>query len=127
MLQRGDSVPHVEVQTIEGDSFGYSTIWQRRNLVLLALPAAVSECPDRYIAQLTARRSEFAARDAECIITRDPILGLRSPGVVVADRWGEIAHIATASTVDDLTSPEDLLDWLDYVVKRCPECEGEAK
>jgi hypothetical protein len=49
------------------------------------------------------------------------------PGVVVADRWGEIVHVATTSQVDILTSPEDLLDWLDYLEKRCPECEGEAK
>jgi hypothetical protein len=39
MLQRGDSVPHFEVKTVEGQRFSYSTIWQRRHLVLLAIGA----------------------------------------------------------------------------------------
>ncbi len=126
MLQRGDSVPHFEVKTVGGELFNYSTIWQRRNLVLVALPAAASEFPDADIAQLIAGKSEFTARDAECVITHDHVPGIQSPGVVVADRWGEIAHVGTLE-VDDLTSPKALLDWLDYLNQRCPECEGEAK
>ena len=127
MLQRGDSVPHFTVTTIGGDLFSYSTIWQRRNLVLLAIPAAESEAPATYISHLVARRSEFTAKDAECVVTRDRVPGIQSPAVLVADRWGEIVHIATTSQVDDLTSPEEVLDWVDYLDRRCPECEGEAK
>jgi hypothetical protein len=40
MLHRGGSVPHFEVKTIGGELFSYSSIWQRKNLVLLAIPAA---------------------------------------------------------------------------------------
>ena len=127
MLQRGDSVPHFEIKTVGGELFSYSTIWQRRNLVLVALPAAESESPGSYISRLMARQSEFSAKDAECVMTRDRVPGIPSPGVVVADRWGEIAHVATTSQVDDLTSPEELLDWVGYLERRCPECEGEAK
>ena len=43
MLQRGDSVPHFWVTTVGGEVFSYSTIWQRKNLVLLCLPAAESQ------------------------------------------------------------------------------------
>ena len=127
MLQRGDSVPHFEVTTVGGELFSYSTIWQRKNLVLLCLPAAESESSGAYMSELLARKSEVRAKDAECVVTRDPVAGIASPGIIVADRWGEIAHVAQATHVDDLTSPEDLLDWLDYLEKRCPECEGEAK
>ena len=127
MLQRGDSVPHVEVTTVGGEPFSYSTIWQRKNLVLLCLPAAESQCSDTYLSELAARKSAFAAKDAACVVTRDPVAEIASPGIVVADRWGEIVHIAQATPVDALPSPEDLLDWLDYLEKRCPECEGEAK
>jgi hypothetical protein len=126
ILRRGDSVPHFEVKTIGGELFSYSTIWQRRNLVLFAIPVAESEAPGTYVAQLVARRSEFTAKDAECVVTGDRVPGVQSP-TVVADRWGEIVHVATKSQVDDLTSPEELLDWVDYLERRCPECEGEAK
>jgi hypothetical protein len=127
MLHRGDSVPHFEVKTIGGELFRYSSIWQRRHLVLVALPAAQSEAPGTYVSQLVGLRAEFTAKGAECVVTGDRVPGIHSPGVVVADRWGEIAHVATASQVDDLTSPEELLDWVDYLDRRCPECEGEAK
>jgi hypothetical protein len=60
-------------------------------------------------------------------VTADRVPGIQSPAVVVADRWGEIVHVATTSRVDDLTSPEELLEWVDYLHRRCPECEGEAK
>jgi len=79
------------------------------------------------MSQKSSRRSEFTARDAECVVTGDRIPGIGVPAVVVADRWGEIIHLASASRVEQLTPPEDLLDWVDYVVKRCPECEGESK
>jgi hypothetical protein len=127
MLQRGDSVPHFEVNTIGGALFSYSTIWQRRHLVLLAIPAHESEAPGTYLSQLVARGAEFTAKDAVCVVTADRVPGIQSPAVVVADRWGEIVHVATTSRVADLTSPEDLLDWVDYLAMRCPECEGEAK
>ena len=102
MLQRGDSVPHFEVKTIGGELFSYSAIWQRRHLVLLTVQAsgseaAESEAAETYISELMARRSEFTAKDAECVVTGDRVPGIHSPAVVVADRWGEIVHIAIAS------------------------------
>ena len=127
MLQRGDPVPHFKVKTIEGELFTYSTIWQRRHLVLLAIPAAGTEAPHTYVSELVARRSEFTAKDAEFVVTGDRLPGIPSPAIVVADRWGEIVHVANTSRVEDLTSPEELLDWVDYLDRRCPECEGEAK
>ena len=127
MLQRGDAIPHIDIKAVGGERFSYSTIWQRRNVVLVTLPPEASESDGRYISGLVARKSEFSAKDAECVMTRDRVPGLPAPGVVVADRWGEIAHVATTSQVNDLTSPDELLDWLDYLNSRCPECEGEAK
>jgi hypothetical protein len=126
-LQRGDSVPHFEVNTVEGELFSYSTIWQRRNLVLIAIRAAEFEASAANVSDLVARKSEFTAKDAACVVTADRVPGIRSPAVVVADRWGEIVHVATASRVEDLTPVEELLDWVEYLAQRCPECEGEAK
>ena len=127
VLRRGDSVPHFEVKTLQGGLISYSTIWQRRNLVVVALPASGSGFEERYVAQLTAKLPEFRAAKAECVITRDPVPGIHIAGVIVADQWGEIAHVASASRADDLPSVEELLEWLEYLERRCPECEGESQ
>src|ERR1041384_423151 len=127
MLQRGDSVPHFEVKSLRGEMFSYSSIWQRTNLVLVVVPVEKSEFPGTYVSRLVARRAEFTGKNAECVVTPDRVPGIDGPAVVVADRWGEIVHAATTSQVDALTSPDELLDWVDYLERRCPECEGEAK
>jgi hypothetical protein len=127
MLQRGDLVPHFTVKTLHGDEFSYATIWQRRNLVLIALSVTDSEPVRRYVSELAARGAEFADGDADCIITQDRIQEIPSPAVVVADRWGEVVCIAAKSDVRDLPQVEDVLEWLRYVQTRCPECEGESK
>src|SRR5688572_13509232 len=127
MLQTGDLVPHFTATAFSGDRFDYSTIWQRKNLVLVLLPHAESAASTRFVGQLTARMSELTGDDSACVITRDGVSGLPSPGIVVADRWGEIRHVAEGKTVDDLPGPDDVIEWLRYVQHQCPECEGEAR
>jgi hypothetical protein len=127
MLQKGELVPHFSVTTVEGERFDYSNIWQRKNLVLLSLPHEESAGRANYLSELTTRMSELSANDYACVITEDSVSGLPSAGVVVADRWGEIHHVAHAARVEDLPSPDGLLEWLRYVQIQCPECEGEAK
>ena len=126
-MQTGESVPHFDLNTLSGQRFSYASIWQYRSLVLVTLPADESEATRRYSSRLLARTAEFLAKNAECVVTRDHVSGLPSPGAVVADRWGEIIHVATAPDVDSLPSPDELLEWIDYLEKRCPECEGEAR
>jgi peroxiredoxin len=127
MIQRGDLVPHFTVKTLHGDEFSYATIWQRRNLVLIALPVTDSEFVRRYVSELAARGAEFADGDADCVITQDRIQEIPGPAVLVADRWDEVVCIAAKSDVRDLPHVEDVLEWLRYVQTRCPECEGESK
>ena len=95
--------------------------------MLVVLPAEESEAARTYISQIAARKSEFTARDAECVVTTDRVPGVEGPTVVVADKWGEIVHAAATSHVDELTSPQELVDWVDYLDSQCPECEGEAR
>ena len=123
ILQTGDQVPHFEVRTLAGDVFRYTSIWQHKNLVLVTLDSHA----DGYAAALTNIGADFQARQAVCVITRDRTPGVPSPSAIVADRWGEIVHVAAASDVSQLPAPSELLDWLDYIERRCPECEGEAK
>lgn len=123
MLQRGDSVPHFTVKTVDGDVFEYSSIWQRKNLLLVVLPHAPNN--DGAFADLRGRATEFRALETQWVVTRDDVSGLPVPGVLIADRWGEIVHVTSASAA--MPTPEELLGWLEYVQNRCPECEGEAK
>jgi hypothetical protein len=124
-LQRGDQLPHFEVRTVDGTEFRYATIWQRANLVLVTLPESSGESPSA--AELSARQPEFLNRKGVCVITREAVAGLPTPGALVADRWGEVVHVATASDEGGLPTPAELLEWLDYVERKCPECEGEAR
>ena len=126
MLQTGDLVPHFTVTTFGGERFDYSDIWQRKNLVLVLLPAE-SAVSATFVDQLTAQMSELTGDDSACVITRDRVSGVPSPSIVVADRWGEIHHVADGNTVDNLPGPDDVIEWLRYVQHHCPECEGEAR
>ena len=128
MLQRGDVLSDFEVTALDGQVFGYSTIWQRKNLVLLTLPAGMAGGPgEAYVAQLRARSSGLSGEDTACVITRDSVPGLASPAVLVADRWGQIMFCSAASEISGLPPAQELVDWLGYLRIQCPECEGEAK
>jgi hypothetical protein len=124
-LQVGDAVPHFVVRGYDGSVVHYSSIWQHRNLVLVTLPG--TDDADRYVTALTARAPAFDEQESTCVLTQEPIRGLPAPGLLVADRWGEIVHIVTAQTVAGLPSLDQLLQWLEAIEYRCPECEGEAR
>ena len=124
-LQVGDAVPHFVVRGVDGSVVHYSSIWQHRNLVLVILPR--TPAADPYADDLTARTSAFDEQASTCVITREHIPGLPAPGLLVADRWGEIVHVVTPLAVTELPSVAQLLQWLEAIEYRCPECEGEAR
>lgn len=126
MLQPQDQVPHFEVTDIRGERVEYSSIWQRKNLVLVTLPDSDSSSQG-YADQLMARVPAPDQDDTAWILTRDGVPGLPHPSVVVADRWGEIVHVAHPSAVQDLPALDEIAEWVRYLQHRCPECEGEAK
>ena len=126
MLQTHHLVPHFDVSDLAGERVHYSSLWQRKNLVLVTLPDA--EAPAReYVDRLMALVRGLNDEDTKWIVTEDRIAGVPCPSVVVADRWGEVAHVAHPSRVEDLPVPEELVDWVRYLEYRCPECEGEAR
>ena len=127
MLVPGDTVPHFEVRTRQGKLFSYSSIWQRKNLLLVTLPTLDAGPTEDYIAELAARLQHVGDHDVEYVITRDLIPGISSSALLVADRWGEIVYTVEESDVADLPAPQEVLEWVNYLNNRCPECEGEAK
>ncbi len=127
MLQEGQLVPHFVVRNVAGERVSYKDIWQHRGLVLVALPADARESSARYEEELAARSPEIAAHRTTLVVTHDAIAGVTPPAVVIADQWGEVIHSAAGNNVADLPAVDELIDWTGYVVRRCPECEGESK
>ena len=128
MLQRGDLVPHFCVTNMEGEAAAYSTIWQRRMLVLITVSATDRDGAfRRYVPELTAQTQTLAAADAALVVTRDAVDGVPCPGVVIADRWGEIVYVAGGPQAAALPSVGEVMQWIDFVQRQCPECEGETK
>jgi hypothetical protein len=79
------------------------------------------------LGELMALDERCRARRSVFVVTCEPVAGLSAPSVLVADKWGEIVHLTTARRLEDLPSAAQLLEWLDYLEQRCPECEGETK
>jgi len=67
VLQRCDIVPHYEVQTTSGDRFSYSSIWQRKILVLISL-SPTADIDEDYVRELKRHDvRELKRHDAEFI------------------------------------------------------------
>lgn len=129
-FERGGSFPHVVVRSIDGTTFSYGDIWQRRNLLLIALASeagAPAGDESAYITELLARGETFQEYNTEVVITRDAVAGLRSPALLIADRWGEIVMVDRVDATAGLPKVEEIVEWLRFVAHACPECEGEAR
>lgn len=127
-LVRGSRMPHVQLRRLDGSHFDYGDVWQRRNLLLIALgagPARDADAP--WLEALESDRSACELHEAVVVVTRDAVPGLTAPGVVVVDRWGEVVFAEAAASVSALPATETLVEWLRFVDHACPECEGEAR
>ena len=110
----------------DGALVRYEDIWQRKNLLLVSLP---NDDPSTtaYASSINAREADLGAHDTAFIVTATPIKGVPSPGVVVADRWGEVYYVQDADRASGLPTPDELIEWLRYVQNECPECQGEIR
>ena len=125
-LRHGDAVPHFVVRTHDGTVLDYArTIWQRRSLVFVAVPSTKRD--QRYLEEFARQTPSFNDHESTVVITEERIRGLPAPGLLVADRWGEIVHVVTPHAVTDFPSATTLLQWVEAIEHRCPECDGEAE
>jgi hypothetical protein len=127
-LAVGDLLPHFRVADLRGRPFVYrDAAWQRRNVVVVRLPAEPSAADEPYLSALAARADAFDACTAVAVATRDPIEGMPGAGVVVADRYGEIFHVEQARDIASLPPADALVEWVEFVQRQCPECRAEAR
>jgi hypothetical protein len=128
MLRAGEQVPRFHVRTLDGRLVAYRTIWQRRFLLLVAVRRSPSQAERVLLSELEAHHADLTAHDTALVVTGDPIPGLEPPAVLIADRWGEIQHVAgPVRSEADLPDATALVDWLRYVQSQCPECQGETR
>jgi hypothetical protein len=52
--------------------------------------------------------------------------GLCGAALVIADQWGEVAHVAGGGEGHGLSEPAEIVEWVRYLATQCPECQGEA-
>jgi hypothetical protein len=121
-----DLMPMFTASRLDGTVVHYQDIWQRQNLLLVALPPG-DATGAAYATSLRALEPRLPEYDASAVVTTTRIDGVPAPGVVVADRWGEVYHVKAAEQASQLPSPEELVDWLRYVQIQCPECQGETR
>jgi hypothetical protein len=124
-------MPHVDLRGIDGTTFSYRDIWQRRNLLLVLLPDETNKDEQRqeaaYVDAIRAHEEAIREYETDVVITRDAVPGLPAPAVLIADRWGEIIAVSCSDRIATLLPIAEILEWLRFVAHACPECEGEAK
>ena len=126
-LTAGDRVPHVAIATLDGGRVDYAAdVWQRKQLLLVSLASPGAPAAAAFVRALAARADDCAALDTACLVTGDEVPGVPRPGVLIADRWGEVQHVA-GGTVEELPQPDALVAWLQFLAQQCPECEGESR
>jgi len=118
-LRIGDAFPHVALTRIDGEAIAYRDIWQHRNLLLVVLPAHGEE---EYARNVERHHPALRANDTAVVLTRDAIPGVPSPGVVAADRWGEIFLVSGT-----LLPPAELIEWMRYAQMQCSQCWGDSR
>ena len=125
-IQVRDLMPMFAARTDDGSLFRYQDIWQRKNLVLVTLS---EDDPTRtaYTTSLRTLGESAASGDTAVVVTNSRIDSVPCPGVVVADRWGEIYNVQAAAQASDLPTADDLSEWVRYVQVQCPECQGETR
>ena len=123
MLHPGDLLSHFEGQTIDGREVPYHELWQRRNLVLFVVSPELQVAASSYLMALECRLSELKPSDTSLIISHCAIYGAPMKRLVIADRWGEVAHAAEL-TSDPVGWPsiDDVVEWVEFVRMKCPEC-----
>jgi hypothetical protein len=122
-LTTGDLIPHFDVATVDGRRVRYADLWQDRNLVLMTLPHAAEEPQRVYISRLRAALSALVPDDTTLVVAIGIVQDLPSSSIVVADRWGEIVHVAPlAPDVSTWLPLDDVLEWVQYIRIQCPEC-----
>lgn len=141
-LTIGTQLPTLQLPASDGRLVDLTAHRQRRNLVLVLLPAVDTLVTRQLLATFTGRVTDFAAENTELLVvaTASPTLGplplpvlfdfasvLKSklgavdaqPLVYIVDRAGLICAILSPLPGSSLV--DEALEWVAYLELRCPE------
>lgn len=117
MFEPREKVTHFLVRARDGATVDYRTIWQNAQLLLVCLDDSSTSDRLTIIAdELAGRQDELADIQSRLVVTYDEVLRAPRPGVLIADRWGEVYATLDASAS---TSADDLIEWLRFVQRKC--------
>jgi len=148
-LATGGRLPDLALPSVDGRSTVPLKPGGRLNPVIVALHGGGCEPCRAYLRDLASTAAELrewdahvvvVAHDAEVAVDQNlpfPVVvdaerifetrtGIAGAAVVIADQWGEIAHVAEAAQDHDLPSAREIVEWVQYLAIQCPECQGEA-
>jgi hypothetical protein len=122
-VRPGALIAHFEGTTIHGGRCRYDELWQHRNLVLVLAAPPLVQRAQQYLRSLEARLSELRPDDTSLVLCDHDISQLPPNTLVIADRWGEIAHIQNLSANPAAWPPlDEIVDWVHFIQMKCPEC-----
>jgi hypothetical protein len=119
-------------------------------LPAVKLPSADAACERcrAYLRELEAHHDDFAAWDGRVVVVvpgaleaalqlreavgvrssvaadpegRAPFAGEAGPALLVADRYGQLYHLARGGAEHRLPEPRELEEWLKFLATQCPE------
>lgn len=126
MLNAHDPMPMFTASQVDDGVVDYRDLWQRKQLVLVSLTEH-DATRGPYVESLLAHAPALGQADTALVVTGDSIEGIPRPGVVVADRWGEVRFVASGRRAADLPDAAALAEWVSSVGMECPECQGETR
>ena len=126
MLNAHDPMPMFTASQVDDGVVDYGDLWQRKQLVLVSLTEH-DATRGPYVESLLAHAPALGQADTALVVTGDSIEGIPRPGVVVADRWGEVRFVASGRRAADLPDAAALAEWVSSVGMECPECQGETR
>src|SRR5688572_4412636 len=111
-LEPHDLLPMFTVADLaSGGTVDYRELWQRKTLLLVSVRADDTSS-GKYVESLMAEASMLRENDTAIVVTREAVAGVPHPGVVVADRWGEIHYVTGADASGALPGAAELTEWL---------------
>jgi len=92
--------------------------------LIVVLMVAAAMMLERALRQGGMSPTAFDQADTAVVVTADTVPTFSGPTALVADRWGEILYLETASGDRPGRFPDidEMLSWVHFAEIQCPEC-----
>jgi hypothetical protein len=121
-LQVAQMLPDIELPPHHGGPpISLRPARSETSVILWMHPPGCREC-ESYLKSLAEIRDEFRVWEGRLlVVSGSEQLPAKGAGVIVADRYGQVFHIALAGPRHTLPPPRELAEWLKFLGTLCPE------